>query len=132
MSDEDRPASSKADRVESWAKFIGVAGGLIAVFTGIQQFWSANVHDQRELRWNQANTALEMVNSMVADVSEHTNANYFLHTCDVTFDVAKGTMEVHESTTEPWRVTLVDTGEETQHTRHADFDVKSIGAGVNR
>lgn len=41
-------------------------------------------------------------------------ANYFLHTCDVTFDVAKGTMEVHESTTEPWRVTLVDTGEDTQ------------------
>src|SRR4051812_23647892 len=40
-------------------------------------------------------------------------ANYFLHTCDVTFDVARGAMEVHESTTEPWRVTLVDTGEDT-------------------
>jgi glucose-1-phosphate cytidylyltransferase len=40
-------------------------------------------------------------------------ANYFLHTCDVTFDVAKGSMEVHHSTAEPWRVTLVDTGEET-------------------
>jgi glucose-1-phosphate cytidylyltransferase len=41
-------------------------------------------------------------------------ANYYLHTCDVSFDVAKGTMEVHRSTTEPWRVTLVDTGDETQ------------------
>ena len=40
-------------------------------------------------------------------------ANYFLHTCDVTFDIAKGSMEVHHSTAEPWRVTLVDTGETT-------------------
>jgi len=38
-------------------------------------------------------------------------ANYFLHTCDVSFDIANNHMEVHESTTEPWRVTLVDTGE---------------------
>jgi len=41
-------------------------------------------------------------------------ANYYLHTCDVSFDLAHGEMEVHRSTTEPWRVTLVDTGEETQ------------------
>jgi glucose-1-phosphate cytidylyltransferase len=40
-------------------------------------------------------------------------ANYYLHTSDVTFDVASGSMEVHHSTTEPWRVTLVETGEET-------------------
>src|SRR4051812_17155090 len=40
-------------------------------------------------------------------------ANYALHTSDVTFDMARGSMEVHESTTEPWRVTLVDTGEAT-------------------
>jgi glucose-1-phosphate cytidylyltransferase len=40
-------------------------------------------------------------------------ANYFLHTSDVTFDMAGGTMEVHHSTTEPWKVTLVETGEET-------------------
>src|SRR4051794_41532311 len=40
-------------------------------------------------------------------------ANYALHTSDVTFDMARGSMEVHESTTEPWRVTLVDTGERT-------------------
>ena len=41
-------------------------------------------------------------------------ANYYLHTCDVSFDVAQGTMEVHHSTAEPWRVTLVETGDATQ------------------
>ncbi len=40
-------------------------------------------------------------------------ANYYLHTSDVTFDLAAGTSEVHRSATEPWRVTLVDTGEDT-------------------
>lgn len=41
-------------------------------------------------------------------------ANYFLHTSDVTFDIAHNRMEIHERHAEPWRVTLVDTGEETQ------------------
>jgi glucose-1-phosphate cytidylyltransferase len=40
-------------------------------------------------------------------------ANYALHTSDVTFDLRSGAMEVHHSTTEPWRVTLVETGEAT-------------------
>ena len=40
-------------------------------------------------------------------------ANYFLHTSDVTFDLAGGDMEVHRSAAEPWRVTLVDTGDDT-------------------
>jgi glucose-1-phosphate cytidylyltransferase len=40
-------------------------------------------------------------------------ANYYLHTADVTFDLAEGSTEIHRSTTEPWRVTLVETGEET-------------------
>ncbi len=40
-------------------------------------------------------------------------ANYALHTSDVTFDLRTGEMEVHHSTTEPWRVTLVETGAET-------------------
>jgi glucose-1-phosphate cytidylyltransferase len=40
-------------------------------------------------------------------------ANYYMHTCDVSFDLAEGAMEVHRSETEPWRVTLVDTGEQT-------------------
>ena len=41
-------------------------------------------------------------------------ANYFLHTSDVTFDIAANHMEVHQRHAEPWRVTLVDTGESTQ------------------
>jgi len=40
-------------------------------------------------------------------------ANYFLHTSDVTFDLAKNTMDMHKSSAEAWRVTLVDTGEHT-------------------
>src|SRR6478735_9370585 len=40
-------------------------------------------------------------------------ANYFLHTSDVTFDIEKNSMEVHERFAEPWRVTLVDTGADT-------------------
>ncbi len=40
-------------------------------------------------------------------------ANYFLHTSDVTFDMINNRMEVHEKHAEPWRVTLVDTGENT-------------------
>ena len=40
-------------------------------------------------------------------------ANYFLHTSDVTIDLATNALEVHRSDTEPWRVTLVDTGEKT-------------------
>jgi glucose-1-phosphate cytidylyltransferase len=40
-------------------------------------------------------------------------ANYYLHTSDVTFDIANNAMEVHGSTAEPWRVTLIDTGEAT-------------------
>lgn len=41
-------------------------------------------------------------------------ANYFLHMSDVTFDMTHNRMEVHQRYAEPWRVTLVDTGEETQ------------------
>jgi glucose-1-phosphate cytidylyltransferase len=41
-------------------------------------------------------------------------ANYFLHMSDVTFDMQKNQMEVHHRYVEPWRVTLVDTGENTQ------------------
>ncbi|MCT7961896.1 glucose-1-phosphate cytidylyltransferase [Laspinema sp. D1] len=40
-------------------------------------------------------------------------ANYFLHMSDVTFDMQSNQMEVHHKHTEPWRVTLVDTGENT-------------------
>jgi glucose-1-phosphate cytidylyltransferase len=40
-------------------------------------------------------------------------ANYFLHMSDVTFDMVKNEMKVHHRNAEPWRVTLVDTGEKT-------------------
>ena len=40
-------------------------------------------------------------------------ANYFLHTADVRFDLAANSMDVLQSSAEPWRVTLVDTGSET-------------------
>jgi glucose-1-phosphate cytidylyltransferase len=40
-------------------------------------------------------------------------ANYFLHMSDVTFDMSRNEMEVHQRNAEPWRVTVVDTGEQT-------------------
>lgn len=40
-------------------------------------------------------------------------ANYFLHMSDVTFDMEHNEMQVHQRYAEPWKVTLVDTGEET-------------------
>jgi len=40
-------------------------------------------------------------------------ANYFLHMSDVTFDMSKNTMEVHQHNAEPWKVTLIDTGEDS-------------------
>jgi glucose-1-phosphate cytidylyltransferase len=41
-------------------------------------------------------------------------SNYFLHNCDVTFDMRDQSLEVHQRAVEPWKVTLVDTGAETQ------------------
>ena len=41
-------------------------------------------------------------------------ANYFLHTSDVTFDLAHNRMQIEQRHCEPWRVTLVDTGERTE------------------
>ena len=40
-------------------------------------------------------------------------ANYFLHMSDVTFDMRSNGMEVHQKNAEPWKVTLVDTGDDT-------------------
>lgn len=40
-------------------------------------------------------------------------SDYFLHMSDMTFDLEKNRMEIHKSKTEPWRVTLIDTGENT-------------------
>jgi glucose-1-phosphate cytidylyltransferase len=41
-------------------------------------------------------------------------ANYCIHTCDVTFDLRCNRSHVHKSRTEPWTVTLIDTGEHTK------------------
>ena len=40
-------------------------------------------------------------------------ANYFLHMSDVTFDMMDNKMEIHKQKAEPWKITLVDTGENT-------------------
>jgi glucose-1-phosphate cytidylyltransferase len=40
-------------------------------------------------------------------------ANYFLHMSDVTFDMKENRMEVHSKRSEPWRVTIIDTGDDT-------------------
>jgi len=40
-------------------------------------------------------------------------ANYFLHTADVTIDLAKNSLEIHQNWSEPWRITLVETGADT-------------------
>jgi glucose-1-phosphate cytidylyltransferase len=40
-------------------------------------------------------------------------ANYYMHTSDVTFDLGKNSMHVHSSSTDPWTVTLLDTGDAT-------------------
>lgn len=40
-------------------------------------------------------------------------ANYFLHMSDVTFNMANNSMEVHQKNAEPWRVTIIDTGDDT-------------------
>lgn len=40
-------------------------------------------------------------------------ANYFLHMSDVTLDLSKNAMSIHQNNAEPWKVTLIDTGENT-------------------
>lgn len=40
-------------------------------------------------------------------------ANYFLHMSDITFDMSKNKVEIHQNKSEPWNVTIVDTGDET-------------------
>lgn len=67
-------------------------------------------------------------------------ANYFLHMSDVTFDMRANSMEVHHRRAEPWRVTLVDTGDESMtggrllrvadHLRDEDVFLMTYGDGV--
>jgi glucose-1-phosphate cytidylyltransferase len=68
-------------------------------------------------------------------------ANYFLHMSDVTFDMANNQMQVHEQHVEPWKVTLVDTGEDTltggrlkrvaQYVQNEDAFCFTYGDGVS-
>ncbi len=68
-------------------------------------------------------------------------ANYFLHMSDVTFDIANNQMQVHQRKAEPWRVTLVDTGDNTMtggrlkrvadHLRGEDAFCLTYGDGVS-
>jgi glucose-1-phosphate cytidylyltransferase len=67
-------------------------------------------------------------------------ANYFLHMSDVTFDMTSNRMNVHQNNAEPWKVTLVDTGESTMtggrikrvadHVRADDAFCLTYGDGV--
>ncbi len=67
-------------------------------------------------------------------------ANYFLHTSDVTFDMQNNTMQVHERHAEPWKVTLVDTGDSSmtggrlkrvrQYVEHDEAFCFTYGDGV--
>jgi len=67
-------------------------------------------------------------------------SNYFLHMSNVTFDIAQNSMEVHEQNAEPWRVTLIDTGEDTMtggrlkrvsdHVKEEDAFCLTYGDGV--
>ena len=68
-------------------------------------------------------------------------ANYFLHTSDVTFDMSDNSMVVHRKTADPWRVTLVDTGEHTltggrlkrvaEYVKHDDAFCFTYGDGLS-
>jgi glucose-1-phosphate cytidylyltransferase len=67
-------------------------------------------------------------------------ANYSLHMSDVTFDMSKNEIQVHQRLVEPWRVTLVDTGDDTntggrlqavaQHIRQEELFCFTYGDGV--
>jgi len=67
-------------------------------------------------------------------------ANYFLHMSDVTFDIRENEMVVHQQRAEPWKVTLVDTGDDSmtggrlrrvaEHVRDEEFFHFTYGDGV--
>ena len=57
----------KKDHLESFVKYVGIFGGLIAAFVGIYQLWQSNVQSARELRWKQAELGRQMVDKMMAD-----------------------------------------------------------------
>ena len=56
-------------------------------------------------------------------------ANYFLHTSDATFDLQNNSVEVHNRRAEPWRVTLVDTGEGSMTMKQTSERIGDCSAG---
>jgi glucose-1-phosphate cytidylyltransferase len=57
-------------------------------------------------------------------------ANYFLHTSDVTFDFKQNKMITHQSFSEPWKITLVDTGDETMTGGRLKRVAQHLGRGT--
>jgi glucose-1-phosphate cytidylyltransferase len=57
-------------------------------------------------------------------------SNYFLHSADVTFDMKHNQMDVHSAFSEPWKVTLVDTGEDTMTGGRLKRVKKYVGDGA--
>lgn len=60
-------SGEKSSRIEALAKLIGVIGGLLALFSGVNQLYQNNMNGARELRWKQAALGREIVNKMVTD-----------------------------------------------------------------
>jgi len=68
-------------------------------------------------------------------------ANYFLHNSDITFDISNNQMEVHQKNAEPWKITLVDTGNNTMtggrikrianYIKHEDLFCLTYGDGLS-
>lgn len=68
-------------------------------------------------------------------------SNYLLHTSDITIDMSSNTTEIHQKFTDPWRVSLIDTGENTQtggrlkrvapYIKHEDFFCLTYGDGLS-
>lgn len=103
-------------------KAVILAGGLgsrLAEETTVRPKPMVEVGD-RPILWHiMKGYAVHGVNEFVVclgykgDVIREYFANYFLNTSDVTFDLQKGTTEIHHAQPEPWRVTLVDTGDKS-------------------
>jgi glucose-1-phosphate cytidylyltransferase len=68
-------------------------------------------------------------------------SNYYLHNSDITFDMQNNTMDVHQQHCEPWRITLVDTGDKTMtggrlkrisnYVKHDEYFCMTYGDGVS-
>src|SRR5450759_2025593 len=119
---EGRPRTRTEGPVSAEMKVVILAGGLgtrLAEETSVRPKPIAEIGD-RPVLWhimkiysahgfNEFVVCLGYKGYMIKEYF----SNYFLHNCDVTFDMRDHGMEVHQNANEPWRVTLVDTGAET-------------------